>query len=120
MWGKLDVWIAVSAALVYVCNTHFRSFDAILPHWLAHYYLNDLCGGVLFPAYVNLVAHLITGKEIVTTYSRAMLMGVGCSLVWEVVAPALLANSTADPLDAIAYVAGMLAYTACHRSAKKK
>ena len=69
---------------------------------------------------MNLVAHLVTGEGIVTTYPRTILMGAGCSLVWEVAAPALLASSTADPLDAIAYVAGMLVYTACYRSSKKK
>ena len=120
MWRKLDVWIAFVAVLIYVCNTHLWSLDAILPYWFSHYYLNDLCGGVLFPAYVNLIVHLVTGEEIVTTYARALLMGASCSLAWEVVAPALLTNSTADPLDAIAYVVGMLAYTACYRSAKRK
>lgn len=120
MRRRPDIWIAVAAVLIYVCNAHLWSFDAFLPFEFAHYHLNDLCGGVLFPAYVNLVTDMVGGGAVITTYRRAILLGIGCSLAWEVLAPALLSGSTADPLDAVAYVAGAFAYTACYRSTKRQ
>lgn len=120
MLKRLDVLAVVAAVATYTCNSYFWSFDSVLPYGFAHYHLNDLCGGVLFPAYVNLVVNTVRGEAVITTYRRAILLGVGCSLVWEVLAPIFLSNSTADPLDAIAYVTGTLAYTACYRLTKRR
>ena len=53
------------AALIYLTNRLVFPLDSVLPYEFANYHLGDLCGGVIFPAYVNVLGQTVSGKDIV-------------------------------------------------------
>lgn len=116
---RINDLVALASLAVYAVNRYFLSFDFILPYDFAHYHLGDLCGGVLFPAYVNLVTLSLGGFEAISSIPKAALLGLGCSVAWEIITPLLLPSSTGDVLDALAYVAGSLIYAVCYRCTQK-
>lgn len=104
------VAIAVAALAVYCCNRYVFSFDSFLPYSFAHYHLNDLCGGVVFPAYVDGITYAATKKPLITSFVRVLLVASICSLCWEVISPQFLSYSTGDIIDVAMYFCGCAAY----------
>ena len=109
----LDYAVAAGALGLYALNRWVFSLDVVLPYDFAHYHLGDLCGGIAFPAYVNLLARAVRGSEIVTSLPSSLALSALCAVSWEVVAPALLPFSTGDIIDACMYAIGGLVYLAC-------
>lgn len=70
----------------------------------------DLAGGLVFPAYVDALC-LATGRQrVVTTWPRVATLAAVCCVSWEILAPLAMPESTADPLDAVAYTLGIAIY----------
>lgn len=115
MTRRFDVALSFAAISVYVCNRYISSFDAFLPYEFAHYHLGDLCGGVLFPAYFDLLTYSVMKTEVISSYRKGILPSILCSLVWEVITPILTPTSTSDPIDAAMYAFGTMAYVWCHK-----
>lgn len=98
------------AGIVYLVNRYIASFDFFLPYNFAHYQLGDLCGGIIFPAYVNVLCEMVSGKTPICSLASSLTLSAGCSICWEVLAPMVVKFSTPDPLDACMYVAGGILY----------
>ena len=98
------------AGIVYLVNRYITSFDFFLPYDFAHYQLGDLCGGIIFPAYVNVLCETVSEKTPICSLVSSLALSAGCSICWEVLAPILLEFSTPDPLDACMYVIGGILY----------
>lgn len=111
----LDDLMAIVALAAYACNRYLVSFDAILPYDIAHYHFGDFCGGVVFPAYVNLLTRCVVGADCITSFPRELALGVVCAFAWEVMAPALLSFSTGDPWDVLAYLLGFMVHGIAYR-----
>lgn len=98
------------AGIVYLVNRYIASFDFFLPYNFAHYQLGDLCGGIIFPAYVNVLCEMVSGKTPICSLASSLTLSAGCSICWGVLAPMVVEFSTPDPLDACMYVAGGILY----------
>ena len=95
-------------ALYIVCR--YTDLLGWLPTRVARNHGCDLAGGLVFPAYVNVLC-LATGRQrVITTWPRAAILTVICCVSWEILAPLAMPKSTADPLDAIAYALGIAIY----------
>lgn len=103
------------AGIAYLVNRYITSFDFFLPYDFAHYQLGDLCGGIIFPAYVNVLCETVSGKTPICSLASSLALSVGCSICWEVLAPMVLEFSTPDPLDACMYVIGGILYLAAFK-----
>ena len=102
--------LAVSAFAFYLINRFVFSFDSLIPWKSLRYHLNDLCGGILFPFYVDTLCMAITGRRLINSIPRALLLSAVCSICWEALVPLFLPYSTGDILDAVAYALGIIAY----------
>lgn len=109
---RFSLGVAVAAAGIYCCNRFVASIDFVLPYAFAHYHLNDLCGGVLFPAYVDLLSWVVRRRRLVTSLPRLLLLCGACCVCWEVLAPLFLSRSTGDVVDAVMYLLGGVVYCA--------
>lgn len=105
--ARIIVFLALS---LYFTNRFVYSLDMLIPWEMMKYHLNDLCGGVLFPLYVDLVSAVIMKRRLVTSLPRALSLSAACGICWEVIAPLFLPYSTGDALDAVAYTLGIIAY----------
>lgn len=76
-----------------------------------HSQFNDVLAGLLLLAWSNLVAAPAPAiaRWVASPRGAALLIG-GASLVWEGVAPQLVAGARFDPLDVLAYFAGGALY----------
>ena len=105
----LNICVALVAITVYAVNTILWKPNS--SSQFLHFYLNDLFAMPLILAYTNV---LITwwGKRswALTTPIRIGCLTVFCVIVWEGFAPMVLANSTRDLLDVVAYSSGSLCY----------
>ena len=78
----------------------------MLPWEVAKYHFGDFCGGVFFPAYVNLVLAFF-GRDVRVSSIISVLLAITlCSFVWEVVGPLLVESSVGDLWDVVAYYLG--------------
>lgn len=108
--------LAVGATMALYCaNRFYRLFDCCIPLSFAQFYFGDLCGGTLFPAYVNLVGLVVIKKPLINSFKRILILELICSIAWEVIAPLVLPRSTGDALDVLAYFCGGLLYFAFRR-----
>ena len=98
------------AGIAHLLNRYIASFDCFLPYGFSHYQLGDLCGGIIFPAYVNTLSEAVCGKTLINGLPSSLILSTGCSLCWEVLAPALFDFSTPDMLDACMYFIGGILY----------
>ena len=105
--AKIIVFLAL---VLYLINRFVYSLDMLIPWGMMRYHLNDLCGGVLFPLYVDMISAVIKKRRLITSLPRALSLSAACSICWEVIAPLFLPYSTGDPLDAVAYTLGIIAY----------
>lgn len=98
------------ADIAYLPNRYIVSFDCFLPYGFSHYQLGDLCEGIILPAYVNTPSKAVCGKTLINGLPSSLIISTGCSLCWEVLAPALFDFSTPDMLDACMYFIGGILY----------
>lgn len=94
----------------YCANRYYRLFDGFIPLSFARFHFGDLCGGALFPAYANLIALAVAKNPLISSFRRVVALEFVCSVAWEVIAPLVLARSTGDLLDVLAYFCGGLTY----------
>ena len=108
------------ATLVYLINRFVFSFDCVLPYEFVNYHLADLCGGIVFPAYVNILTRVVSGREIICDLRSSLLLSALCAACWEVLASCVLHFGTADPIDALMYFLGGLIYLAFYRFSRER
>lgn len=113
---RLDGLVVLLAIGVYAVNRWLFSFDAFLPHAFAHYHLGDLCGGIIFPAYVNVLARIVAKRELIVSLPTSLCLSAICCVSWEVLAPLAFPHSTGDIIDACMYVLGGLIYLAARNA----
>ena len=108
--------IAICAIVsIYCANRFLYSFDGLLPTAFTRNHFNDLCGGMLFPAYANALFEALKVPIRIDDYPKAIVLGLACSVAWEVIAPLVLERSTADPVDACMYLGGGVLYVLARR-----
>lgn len=107
-----ETTIIVAMIVIYAINKNTPFFDNILPFHIASSYLNDICAGILFPAYTNILCIIARSSWRITSLFSVFALGILCSFVWEVVSPAIVPYSVGDPLDCVCYIAGGLIYIA--------
>lgn len=95
-------------ALYIVCR--YTDLLGWLPARVARNHGCDLAGGLVFPAYVDALCLATGRRRIVTNWPQAVALAIVCCVSWEVLAPLTMPESTADPLDAIAYALGIAIY----------
>lgn len=95
---------------MYCANRFFNLFAEFEPHCFFENHLNDLCGGIIFPAYVDLTLILFNSPYSVSGLAFPLIIGVLCAISWEVIAPLILPYSTGDWIDAVLYIFGCLLY----------
>lgn len=118
IWAALTAksnLLPLLAALVYLTNRFVISFDGMMPYAFAHYHLGDLCGGIIFPAYVNVLSDVFSGKRLINSLKKSLVLSCVCSIAWEVITPLAFMYGTADPVDACMYVIGGLIYLVGYR-----
>ena len=94
---------------VYVANTFLGkpNFNGAF----LHCYLNDLFAMPFILAYTNLLISWVGRRSTgVTTSIQITCLTVFCVTIWEGFAPMLLATSTRDIFDVVAYSFGSLCY----------
>ena len=107
----LNIKVIAAVVLVYAINTLFvkPNFDA----QFLHSYLNDLFAMPLILAYTNLLIHWLGRPSMaIKTPLRIGCLTVFCVIVWEGFTPMLLAGSTRDLFDVVAYSIGSFGYFA--------
>lgn len=109
---SIELIFCAAVLLLYVSNRWFGAWDSILPKWFLKNHFGDVCGGMLFPAYANLLLSAVGAKFRVDGFLSTVAIGVLCSVAWEIIAPMIFAFSTADPLDAVAYIFGAVVHFA--------
>lgn len=97
---------------LYCANRFLDSFASLIPQSFLDSHFNDLCAGVMFPAYTNLLMTIAKTSFRVDRISRLLILATVCSLFWEALTPILLPNSTGDWMDAAMYYTGGLLYGA--------
>lgn len=107
------------ATLVYLTNRFVISFDILMPYAFAHYHLGDLCGGIIFPAYVNVLTEVFAGRHLIAGLRASLVLSCVCSITWEAITPLVFMYGTAGPIDACMYFAGGLIYLTGYRVANK-
>ncbi|NBI31583.1 hypothetical protein D1643_01520 [Enterorhabdus sp. P55] len=70
---------------------------------------------MLFPAYANALFEALKVPIRIDDYPKAIVLGLACSVAWEVIAPLVLERSTADPIDACMYLGGGVLYVLARR-----
>lgn len=109
---KVDIAVVAAGLGLYAANRFAGVFDATPLALAARYHLGDLCGGLVFPACVNLFEAAICApdKYRFRGPARVYALAALCSLAWEGLAPLVLFRSTADVLDVAAYFLGASVY----------
>jgi hypothetical protein len=112
-----DNILPLVAACIYLTNRFVMRLDFVVSPDFAANHLGDLCGGIIFPAYVNTLARVVTMRPLITTLGRTLALMAVCALCWELLAPVVITHSTPDPLDACMYVLGGLMYLLAFKAA---
>lgn len=103
---RLDCAILVAALILYIAN-RWTLFSAwVLPWEVAKYHFGDFCGGIFFPAYVNLVLAFFGRDARVSNIVSMILVIAVCSFTWEIIGPLLVESSVGDLWDVVAYYLG--------------
>ena len=95
---------------MYCANRFLNLFFGFVPELFLKNHLNDLCGGIIFPAYVDLLLIFLKSPYHINGWKVSIAIGLICAISWEIIAPLFLPYSTGDWIDAILYVIGSLIY----------
>ncbi len=107
---KKEIRIIAVAFAIYIFNRLCKGYINIpLIGYLCKCHLNDYIGGIIFPAYVNILL-IQTNRKPVKSYSAIGTMMLCCGIVWEYIFPYLFAYSTSDILDVVSYILGGITY----------
>lgn len=104
---------------MYLTNRFVISFDILMPYAFAHYHLGDLCGGIIFPAYVNVLTEVLADRHLIASLRASLILSCVRSITWEVITPLVFMYGTADSIDACMHFAGGLIYLVGNRAAYK-
>ncbi len=110
-----ELCIGALVLAAYASNRWLDAWSWIIPELFCRNHFGDLMGGILFPSYVNLILSFSKSNRRIAGLRDSLLIGCLCAFSWELVAPSVFAFSTADPIDALLYIAG----TVFHDAAKK-
>lgn len=105
-----ELLAACIIGVMYCANRNFNLFDGVLPYEFLKNYFNDMCGGALFPVYVNLLCIALNCKCRIDSFIKIAVLELACSVSWEIIAPIVLEWSVADRWDVVAYFAGGIVY----------
>ena len=107
---KRNIYIILVSLIVYIINRIFKAhIDIPVIEYLCKCHLNDYIGGIVFPAYVNILLYSAKYKPVKNYISVAMMMFL-CGIVWEYIFPYLFSYSVSDIFDVLAYVLGGITY----------
>ena len=98
-----------TAGLALYVVSRYTTWLAWLPANVARNHLGDLAGGLVFGAYVDALALAVMKRRLLISWPRTLTLWALATLVWEGLAPYLI-TSTADVIDAAAYLAGFSIY----------
>ena len=107
---------------LYTANRFWLKRVVTLP--IAGYFLrchlNDLLGGVVFTALINIIlCHSKYSRLRINGIMQAMTIMFAVGLAWEYILPCVYPRGTADPLDLLAYMAGGMLYVLLCRLIEK-
>ena len=107
---KRNIYIIIFSLTVYTFNRIFKSYiDIPIIGCLCRCHLNDYIGGIVFPAYVNILLYRAKYKQIKNYMVIAFIMLL-CGIIWEYIFPYLFSYSVSDIFDVLAYMLGGVTY----------
>lgn len=101
--------ISLSAILFYI-NEAIK-FKVKIPYlgYLLRCHYNDFLGGISFMALINVILFFSKYNKI-KKLKIILLIGVMCSIFWELITPIFIIDSTGDFWDAVSYGLGFTVY----------
>lgn len=107
---KQNLLLVVVSAILFYTNEAVK-FKVEVPYlgYLLRNHFNDFLGGVSFIALVNAILFFSIYNKI-KKLGIILIIGVGCSIVWELITPIFLDSSTGDFWDAVSYSLGFTLY----------
>ena len=106
---SLNICVMICVATVYAGNTFLCKPNTNVQ--FLHCYLNDLFAMPFILAYSNLLIDWVGKRSAsITSPIRIGCLTIFCIIIWEGIAPMLVANSTRDIFDIAAYSIGSVAY----------
>lgn len=107
---KKEIQIIVLAMTIYAINRTTKMYNNIpFIGYLCKCHLNDCIGGIVFPAYVNIVLKLYKYPQI-AKLSHICIIMLCCGIFWEYVCPLFLEYSVSDFWDMLSYILGGILY----------
>ena len=108
--AKFDLGIAAVVLFLYCSNRFFNLFANILSEAFLNNHFNDLCAGILFPAYVNLLLLFFRTSFRIEGFRNLFSLELICSIAWEFFTPIIWSESTGDWIDVAMYFIGGALY----------
>lgn len=107
---RQNVFFVLLSAILFYTNEAVK-FKVKVPYlaYLLRNHFNDFLGGVSFIALVNVILFFSIYNK-VKRLGSILLIGVACSIVWELITPVFLDSSTGDFWDAVSYSLGFTLY----------
>ncbi len=105
----LNLSIISVSGLFYLANQFV--LKEVFPHVFFHWYFNDIFGGILIVAIVNLI--IFFGKQYYLYMNHLMTMLIFTFIIglfWEYLTPLYIPTSVTDPWDIVAYMFGGAKY----------
>jgi len=107
---KQNFYLILLSAILFYINEAIK-FEIKIPYWgyLLRNHYNDFLGGISFMALINLIL-LFSKYNKIKKLKIIILIGLMCSIFWEVITPIFKVDSTGDFWDFIAYSIGFTLY----------
>lgn len=107
---KKELKIIIICMIIYTANRLLKNYiDVPILGYICKCHLNDLLGGIVFCAYVNVIL-IKSNKKTLTKYWELFIMIFSVGIIWEYVFPLILSYSVSDPFDVIFYILGATVY----------
>lgn len=98
-----------------------RAFASPDEPYFVHAHLHDLMAMPILLGWIDLIVdHGSPVARRFTTPAAAAILTIIGIVVWEVLDPLVDPTSVADPVDALCYVTGAIAYVGCRSILRKK
>ena len=107
---RLEALYSLAILSLYCSNRILGIWDDFLPAWFCSGHFGDICGGLLFPAYANVICMASGSSFRADSPGKLLLLGLLCAMFWEGLAPLLLSYSVADVSDCLCYLIGCQIY----------
>lgn len=107
---RLEALYSLAILSLYCSNRMLGIWDDFLPAWFCSGHFGDVCGGLLFPAYVNAICAASGSSFRADSPEKLLLLSLLCAVFWEGLAPLLLSYSVADASDCLCYLIGCQIY----------